>query len=200
MDLLQLCTQKYAELCYYTYDCTIARKNTAIDLHFTFSPYEFRHLAGLHRLEHDRLRSNSERVFKDILSGKLTLADLRQAHNWSTESEKILSRLEALSQLDTLMDEFLLLYGFSGEKLAAQTPPLRTKIDADYLIKYQLPSGITFFFSVKQKDGYCGRSLFINNELDYSRGQTKFTLLEKTTTNLRTGEQILLYRRSTYQK
>lgn len=64
MDLLQLCAQKYAELCYYTYDCTIARKNTAIDLHFTFSPYEFRHLAGLHRLEHDRLRSNSERVFK----------------------------------------------------------------------------------------------------------------------------------------
>ena len=63
MDLLQLCAQKYAELCYYTYDCTIARKNTAIDLHFTFSPYEFRHLAGLHRLEHDRLRSNSERVF-----------------------------------------------------------------------------------------------------------------------------------------
>lgn len=200
MDLLQLCAQKYAELCYYTYDCTIARKNTAIDLHFTFSPYEFRHLAGLHRLEHDRLRSNSERVFKDILSCKLTLADLRQAHNWSTESEKILSRLEALSQLDTLMDEFLLLYGFSGEKLAAQTPPLRTKIDADYLIKYQLPSGITFFFSVKQKDGYCGRSLFINNELDYSRGQTKFALLEKTKTNLRTGEQILLYRRSTYQK
>ena len=95
MDLLQLCAQKYAELCYYTYDCTIARKNTAIDLHFTFSPYEFRHLAGLHRLEHDRLRSNSERVFKDILSCKLTLADLRQAHNWSTESEKILSRLEA---------------------------------------------------------------------------------------------------------
>lgn len=200
MDLLQLCAQKYAELCYYTYDCTIARKNTAIDLHFTFSPYEFRHLAGLHRLELDRLRSNSERVFKDILSCKLTLADLRQAHNWSTESEKILSRLEALSQLDTLMDEFLLLYGFSDEKLAAQTPPLRTKIGADYLIKYQLPSGITFFFSVKQKDGYCGRSLFINNELDYSRGQTKFTLLEKTKTNLRTGEQILLYRRSTYQK
>lgn len=200
MDLLQLGAQKYAELCYYTYDCTIARKNTAIDLHFTFLPYEFRHLAGLHRLEHDRLRSNSERVFKDILSGKLTLADLRQAHNWSTESEKILSRLEALSQLDTLMDEFLLLYGFSGEKLASQTPPLRTKIDADYLIKYQLPSGITFFFSVKQKDGYCGRSLFINNELDYSRGQTKFTLLEKTKTNLRTSEQILLYRRSTYQK
>ena len=59
---------------------------------------------------------------------------------------------------------------------------------------------VTFFFSVKQKDGYCGRSLFINNELDYSRGQTKFTLLEKTKTNLRTGEQILLYRRSTDEK
>lgn len=149
MDLLQQCAQNYAELCCYTYDCTLARKNTAFDLRFTFSPYEFRHLAGLHRLEHARLRSNSERVFKDILAGKLTLADLRQADNWNDESEKFLSRLEALSQLDLLMDEFLLLYGFSGEKLAAQTPPLRTKIDADYLIKFQLPSGITFFFSVK---------------------------------------------------
>lgn len=200
MDLLLLAARKYAELCCYTYDCTVARKNKAFDLHFTFSPYEFRHLAGLHRLEHDRLRSNSERIFKDILAGKLTLTHLRQADNWNTESEKFLSRLEALSQLDLLMDEFLLLYGFSGDKLAAQTPSLRTKIDADYLIKFQLPSGITFFFSVKQKDTYCGRSLFINNEQDYSRGQTKFTLLEKSKTNLRTSEQILLYRRSTYQK
>ena len=137
MDLLLLCARKYADLCFYTYDCTIARKNTAFDLHFTFSPYEFRHLAGLHRLEHPRLRSNSERVFKDILADRLTLADLRQADNWNTENEKLLSRLEALSQLDILMDEFLQLYGFSGEKLAAQTPPLRTKIDADYLIKFQ---------------------------------------------------------------
>ena len=87
--------------------------------------------------------------------------------------------------------------GFAPESLEQAAEEAK---NADYLIKYQLPSGITFFFSVKQKDGYCGRSLFINNELDYSRGQTKFTLLEKTKTNLRTGEQILLYRRSTYQK
>ncbi len=200
MDLLMLCARKYAELCFHTYDCTVARKNTAFDLHFTFSPYEFRHLAGLHRLEHPRLRSNSERVFKDILAGSLTLADLRQADNWNAESEKFLSRLEALSQLDILMDGFLQLYGFSGEKLAAQTPPLHTKIDADYLIKFQLPSGITFFFSVKQRDFYCGRSLFVNNDRDYTLGQTKFTLLEKTRTDQRTGEQLLLYRRSTYQK
>lgn len=46
MDVLQLCAQKYSVLCQYTYDCTIARKNTSTDLKFTFSPYEFRHLAG----------------------------------------------------------------------------------------------------------------------------------------------------------
>jgi len=120
MDALQSCARKYAELCGYTYDCTIARKNARVSLTFSFSAYEFRHLAGLHRLKHPRLQTNSERLFKDILAGKITLVDLRKASNWEEESEKFLSRLNALAQLDVLMDEFLLIYGFSGEKLARQ--------------------------------------------------------------------------------
>ena len=200
MDALQSCARKYAELCGYTYDCTIARKNASISLIFLFSAYEFRHLAGLHRLKHPRLQTNSERLFKDILAGKITLVDLRKASNWEEESEKFLSRLNALAQLDVLMDEFLLIYGFSGEKLAQQIPPIRTKIDADYLIKFELEEEITFFFSVKQKDTFCGRSIFINNDRDYSAGQTKFTLLEKTKTKVQTGETTLLYRRDTYRK
>lgn len=200
MDALQLCAQAYAELCGYTYDCTIARKNICYKLTFSFSAYEFRHLAGLHRLEHPRLRTNSQRLFRDILAGKITLADLQKASNWAEESEEIRSRLGALSKLKVLMDEFLLIYGFSGEKLVRQNPPIRTKIDADYLIKFELEEGITFFFSVKQKDTYCGRSIFINNERDYSAGQTKFTLLEKTKTNCQTGETTVLYRRETYQQ
>ena len=122
MDALQSCARKYAELCGYTYDCTIARKNARVSLTFSFSAYEFRHLAGLHRLKHPRLQTNSERLFKDILAGKITLVDLRKASNWEEESEKFLSRLNALAQLDVLMDEFLLIYGFSGEKLARQIP------------------------------------------------------------------------------
>lgn len=146
------------------------------------------------------MQTNSERLFKDILAGKITLVDLRKASNWEEESEKFLSRLNALAQLDVLMDEFLLIYGFSGEKLARQIPPIRTKIDADYLIKFELEEGITFFFSVKQKDTFCGRSIFVNNDRDYSAGQTKFTLLEKTKTKVQTGETTLLYRRDTYRK
>lgn len=197
MDALQQCAQKYAELCGYTYECTIARKNTLQVLRFTFSPYEFRHLAGLHRLESKRLRKNSERLLKDALAGKLTLADLQKAPNWPQEAETILGRLAALSQLDVLMDEFLLIYGFSAQKLV---PAVHTKIEADYLIKFELKDGRTFFFSVRQKEDYCGRSLFINNEQDYSAGQTKYTLLEKSRTNVQTGETALLYQRESYQK
>lgn len=116
MDVLQLCAQKYSVLCQYTYDCTIARKNTSTDLKFTFSPYEFRHLAGLHRLENPKLRKNSERILKEILAGTITLETLRSSANWAEEGEKILLRLDALSQLDRLMDEFLLIFGFSGRK------------------------------------------------------------------------------------
>ena len=97
MDALQSCARKYAELCGYTYDCTIARKNARVSLTFSFSAYEFRHLAGLHRLKHPRLQTNSERLFKDILAGKITLVDLRKASNWEEESEKFLSRLNALA-------------------------------------------------------------------------------------------------------
>lgn len=197
MDILQQCAQKYAELCGYTYKCTIARKNSAQELQFTFSPYEFRHLAGLHRLESKRLRANSERLLKDALSGKLTLEDLKKAPNWPQEAETVQGRLAALAQLDVLMDEFLLIYGFSARKLI---PEVHTKIEADYLIKYELKEGITFFFSVQQKNTYCGRSVFINNTRDYSAGQTKYTLLEKTRTNLRTGEEVLLYQRESNRK
>lgn len=200
MDVLQLCAQKYSVLCQYTYDCTIARKNTSTDLKFTFSPYEFRHLAGLHRLENQKLRKNSERILKEILAGTITLETLRSSANWAEEGEKILLRLDALSQLDRLMDEFLLIFGFSGEKLAAVKPPIHTRIDADYLIKFHLQSGITFFFSVRQRETYCGRSIFMNNVQDYSAGQTKFTLLEKVKTHLPTGEATLLYQRESYQK
>lgn len=199
MDALQSCAQAYAELCGYTYDCTIARKNVSTVLTFSFSAYEFRHLAGLHRLELPRLRANSERLFKEIRAGKITLAELQKASNWAEEAEKILSRLNALSKLDILMDQFLLIYGFSGEKLAHQVPPIRTKIEADYLIKFELEEQITFFFSVKEKETYCGRSIFINNDRDYSVGQTKFTLLEKKKTSVQTGETTVLYRRATYK-
>lgn len=200
MDALRLCAQNYAELCNYTYDCTIARKNTSLVLTFSFSAYEFRHLAGLHQLKHPRLHTNSERLFKEILAGKITLAELQKASNWEEQEEKIRSRLGVFSQLKRLMDEFLFIYEFSGEKLARQDPPIWTKIEADYLIKFALEEGRTFYFSVKQKGTYCGRSIFVNDEQDYSTGQTKFTLLEKTRTNQQTGETELLYRKETYKK
>lgn len=200
MDALQLCAQAYAELCDYTYHCTIARKNTSSELIFSFSAYEFRHLAGLHQLHYPRLHTNSERLFKEILAGKLTLDDLKKASNWEEQAEKVLSRLNALSRLQQLMDGFLLIYEFSGAKLAYQIPPIRTKIEADYLIKFELEEGKTFYFSVKEKNTYCGRSIFVNDERDYSIGQTKFTVLEKTKTNQKTGKTESLYRKETYKK
>ena len=198
MDALQQCALNYARLCGYAYDCTIARKGRALALRFTFSPYEFRHLSGLHHLEHPRLAANSERILKDILAGKITLATLQESANWAEQSASVLSRLEALSQLEQLLDEFSLIFGFSQEKLLSASPPIRTKIDADYLIKFQLPNGMTFFFSVQYQDTYRGRSLFVNDVRDYSARQTKFTLLEKKKIYRETGTETLLYRRETY--
>lgn len=198
MDALQQCAQNYARLCGYAYDCTIARKGHALLLRFLFSPYEFRHLSGLHHLEHPRLEANSERILKDVLAGKITLATLQEAANWAEQRTAVLSRLEALSQLEQMLDAFSLIFGFSPEKLLSASPPIRTQIVADYLIKFQLPNGTTFFFSVQYQDAYRGCSLFVNDVRDYSARQTKFTLLEKKKIHRETGAETLLYRRETY--
>ena len=93
MDALQQCAQNYARLCGYAYDCTIARKGHALLLRFLFSPYEFRHLSGLHHLEHPRLEANSERVLKDVLAGKITLLQKKKIHR-ETGAETLLYRRE----------------------------------------------------------------------------------------------------------
>ena len=198
MDDLHRCTERYAELCNYAYECLVGRKGKAFSLRFTFSPYEYHHLSGLQHLEHPKLRRNSERVMKEVLSGSITLEMLQNAANWETEKENALSRMEALAQLETLMDEFTILFDFSKEKLLKARPAIRTQIDADYLVKFQLQSGTTFFFSIKNHDTYCGCSLFTNNTLDYSAKQTKYVVLEKKKIDLRTGEEMLLYRSKSY--
>lgn len=198
MDALQQCTERYAKLCNYAYECVVGRKSRAFSLRFTFSPYEYHHLSGLQHLEHPKLRRNSERVMKEVLSGNITLEMLQNAANWEAEKENALSRMEALAQLETLMDEFTILFDFSKEKLLKAEPAIRTQIDADYLVKFQLQSGMTFFFSIKNRDTYCGCSLFTNNTLDYSAKQTKYIVLEKKKIDLRTGEEKLLYRSGSY--
>ena len=198
MDALQWCAQQYAHLCDYAYDCVIARRGRALSLRFTFSPYEFRHLSGLHHLKHPRLKANSERLLRDVLDGKLPLAELQKAINWEEQQTALLSRLDALAQLETLLDEFDQIFDFVPKKLLSASPPIRTKIDADYLIKFQLPNGTTFFFSVQYQDAYRGCSLFINDTDDYSARQTKYTLLEKKKIEQKTGTETLLYRSSSY--
>lgn len=198
MDALQQCTERYAELCNYVYECTVGRKGRAMTLRFSFSPYEYHHLSGLQHLEHPKLRKNSERVMKEVLEGSITLEMLQGSTNWEMEKENALSRMDALAQLETLMDEFTILFDFSREKLLNAKPPIRTQIDADYLVKFQLQNGTTFFFSIKHHDTYCGCSLFTNDTLDYSAKQTKYVVLEKKKIDLRTGKEELLYRSKSY--
>lgn len=198
MDALLFSTQKYAGLCRYAYDCVIGRKNTSVTLRFAFSPYEYHHLSGLQHLKHPGIHKNSERVMKDVLEKKIDLELLQTASNWEEVKESTLARLEALAQLEFLMDGFQTIYGFSKQTLLNARPPIRTQIDADYLVKFQLRNGTTFFFSIRNRDTYCGCSLFTNDRLDYSAGQMKYIVLEKKKINLETGEETLLYRRASY--
>lgn len=107
MDALQQCTERYAELCNYAYECVVGRKGRAFSLRFTFSPYEYHHLSGLQHLEHPKLRRNSERVMKEVLNGSITLEMLQNAANWETEREAALSRMEALAQVAVLFSQII---------------------------------------------------------------------------------------------
>ena len=73
-----------------------------MELTVSFEAVEFHHLVGLHKLHDLRLaRASREKVFSQILSGQITLDDIKKSHYFCS----ILNRLEPFQKIETLFDK-----------------------------------------------------------------------------------------------
>ena len=80
MDGLLTCAKAFEDLLPVKYHIIIGRKRKSVDLTVSFEAVEFHHLVGLHKLHDLRLsRASREKVFSQILSGQITLDDVKKA-------------------------------------------------------------------------------------------------------------------------
>ena len=85
MDGLLTCAKAFEDLLPVKYHIIIGRKGKSVDLTVSFEAVEFHHLVGLHKLHDLRLsRASREKVFSQILSGQITLEDIKKSRYFCT--------------------------------------------------------------------------------------------------------------------
>lgn len=191
MDLLQKCAVAYSHLLPCEYHFTIGRKGKMLTFKLDFDAADFHHLAGLHKLK-DNIRFMTGKraaIFNEVFSGKLTYAQAKQSA-YFLEMEP---RLKPLVYLESFLDSNEIIFRFN-EKVQKFS-----LIKADYLLENQYNGNEIYLFLAQRAgtDKQVCRSFFPKNELDYTSGQSRYTLLKKEKLNTITGEMILQYDRLT---
>lgn len=188
MDELQACAKAFENLLNVKYHIIIGRKGKSVDLTINFESVEFHHLIGLHKLHDLRLsRANREKVFFQILSGHISLDDIKKSLYFCN----IQKRLAPFREIENLFDKNNLIFRYN-EKLQSFS-----LIESEYLLSTPYKStDIYIFLDQKEEAGnfFC-RSFFPREDKDYTKGQAAYSLLKKEKINLYTGKTQIQYDR-----
>jgi len=185
MDKLKLCADEFNKLININYYCIIGRKGKTREFTLTFNPFDFHHLAGLHKLaDISVIRGNRERIFKNIISEKITYEMISK----SLDFPLIESRLNYLYKLQEFMDSNSIIFNYEKRN------NVYSNIDAVYLLQNEIDKTINYLFIDKNNDGtFFGRSFFPQEQKDYTIAQQKWTLLYKEKTDNNTNIKIIQY-------
>lgn len=189
MDKLQERAIAFKQLLDYEYKIKLGRKGKITEFIIDFDKSDFFHLIGLHKLT-DILnnRKSTDKIFLDCLKGNLTYNDCVSSEMFC----KIENRFEYFCYLEQMLDSNDIIF-----KCNTSTLRRFSKIVADFELKNTLENLIFYLFIEKRaysKNQYC-KSFINDNEVDYTYGQTRMTLLYKEKINKRTGESVVQYDR-----
>lgn len=188
MDSLLACAKAFENLLPVKYHIIIGRKGKSVDLTVSFEALEFHHLVGLHKLHDLRLsRANREKVFSQILSGQITLDEVKKSRYFC----RIQKRLEPFQKIEELFDKNDLIFRYN-QKLQSFS-----LIEAEYLLStpYECTDVYIFLDKKDEAGNFFCRSFFPKEEKDYAKGQAVYTLLKKEKINTSTGTLQLQYDR-----
>lgn len=188
MDELQACAIAFKNLLTIKYHIIIGRKGKSKDLTISFEAVEFHHLVGLHKLKDLRLaRANREKTFYKILSGSITLDDIKKSRYFYN----IQKRLEPFQQIESLFDKNDLIFRYNNRLQSFSL------IEAEYLLSTPHKCTDVYIFLDKKENAnhfFC-RSFFPKEDKDYTKGQAVYTLLKKEKINTSTGMVQIQYNR-----
>lgn len=184
MDQLQACAKAFDHLLNIKYHIVIGRKGKLTELNILFSPTEFHHLIGLHKLHDLHLaRDNREKIFHQILSGKIPIDHLKKSKYFPI----IQNRIQPFHEIETILDSNNLIFRYN-QKLHTFS-----LIEAEYLLStpYQNTDIYIFLDQQDESDCFFCRSFFPKEDKDYTKGQPIYTLLKKEKITISTGETIV---------
>ncbi len=173
MDLLMKCAVNYQALMNYEYHFTLGRKGNQRQIILRFSETDFHHLAGLHKLKDISVaRANRALIFQQILSNQISYATLGNSQYLS----EIQCRLNTLPYLERLLDGELHIFQYNKRIYPYSS------IESEFLFKMGNGTilGLSLLFLDQSENGiYFCRSFFPIDRTDYTKGQTRYTLLKK---------------------
>lgn len=179
------CAIAYNKLLDVKYEFHLGHKNKLHRLELSFTQSEFFHLAGLHKLIDDTAqprRLKREIIFQRILNNPVEMEALLSKSLYYSELQ---DRLLPLVNLEDLLDSEHLIFRYNSNQIPY------SKIRADYLISGKLDVTDVFIFLVNNLELCNCCSIFCKNMLDFTKHQTKFTILLKRKIRQSDGE--LLY-------
>ena len=185
MDKLKLCAEAYSKLFNIQYYCILGRKGKSKEFLLGFDSYHFHHLMGLHKLSDiPELRKNRERIFKDILSEKITYKRISQSRDFSF----IESRFCYFHKLENFMDSNDIIFNYDRRN------NLSSDIYAQYLLQNEINGTINYLFiDIDSNKKFFGRSFFPKEDKDFTIAQQKMTLLYKEKIFLDKNTNIIQY-------
>lgn len=179
--------QSFNKLTQIEYEIILGKKNHTVTLIVEFEKYHFYHLAGLQYLkdihEFDRDR---ESVFDDFLNNKL---NYQNVENSSFYLPPIENRINNLEHLEEIFDSNDTIFKYDPKKNI-----LTSKIQGEYLMKNNFQNTDIFVFLDKSDNGkyYC-RSFFPQSITDFSKNQSRWTVLSKKKRWKKQNIEIILF-------
>lgn len=175
------------------YEIVLGRKKRRTDLHIHFEPFHFHHLIGLHKLKDLYVaRQNREKVFDNILSGKLCYEMITRSRFYPG----IQRRFESFLELETLLDKNELVFRYNTKLNQFSV------IEADYLLSTLHDKREMYIFLTGENavDSYICSSFFPKEKMDYTKGQMRYAMLYKAKRNKLTGTCEIQYDRLSWQQ
>ena len=182
------------------YDFVIGRAGRKRGFSLAFEAGDCVHLLGFHYLKDRRDSSSRTHIFNELLSVPERRAYFASSSFWD---QTLTERLRCVEYLEPLLDSHALIFRYCERSL-----PFRSQINAEFLLDFVHPvEGIRdlneiYLFLDKRdsnKERFC-RSIFARSgDRDYTKGQTKWTLLFERKADLASGHTSILYQRPSYE-
>ena len=150
-------------------------KNKEYNLHLIFEKVDFYHLSGMHYAKDVDFKIPIKKMYGEklidlITSNKIDACDIEKSKNW----EKIKGRLESIITLRKILESNFSIYRFAPNKLG-----FKSEILAKYLIHSpDLNLSLFLFIDDTGERFYC-KSIFLEQNRDYTQNQTQYKVLRK---------------------